>query len=297
MSAFHRPTVHWIRRVVQLAFMGLFLFLAWAATYPATGSENLFLRVDPLAGAAASRGGILLYLLPAWILLGLTLVSGRFFCAWVCPLGTCLEMLPSIGKKRRRRLSTMRAKSLRGETIKPGEKRLRLKYLFLVILLGLLLAGINLAWLFDPLVISNRAFVFVTVGSVPFILIALGLLAVFVGPRFWCQEMCPLGAGLSLTAWLGSKLPAAASPLALVKADASCTHCGKCAKACPFEIVEVTDSRKSGRLALADCALCGECVLACPEDGALRLQVMGNTVLGSKRVAAAETAPKEVAAS
>ena len=267
-----------------MVFVGLFVALVWSASYPPSSavSENIFLRLDPLAAAtAASQSSVWLYLLPAWILLGLTMISGRFFCGWICPLGSVLEWLPSLGNRRRKKLSTMRPKSLSGEPIKEGDRRIRFKYVFLIILILLLIAGINLFWIFDPLVIANRTVLFVFLGTIPALFIVLVVLAVLVGPRFWCQEMCPLGAALSIASMVGSRLPASVSPLALVKDAEACTHCGDCAKACPFEIVEVADSDKAGRLAIADCALCGECVGACPCGGALSLQTMGMRVLSS----------------
>ncbi len=292
-------TIHWVRRAVQLAFVALFVVMAWAASYPPskTLSENLFLRVDPLAALAAARwSGVWLYLLPAWILLGLTLVSGRFFCGWICPLGSALEMVPSLDNRRGKKLSRLRPKDVFGRVLGKGSRRLRMKYVLLGILIPLLLVGINALWIFDPLVIANRAVIFVLLGSVPVIFIALVVLAALVGPRFWCQEMCPFGACLSAVSMVGSRLPAKASPLALVKDHAACTHCGKCACACPFGIVEVADSGKTGRLAIADCALCGECVAACPERGALSLRVAGAPLLTSGGDAKNEDSRKEAVA-
>jgi len=279
-----RRGVHWIRRAVQAAFIALFIVSAWAAAYPPSSKpiESLFLRTDPLAAlTAAWESGLWLFLFPAWILLGLTLLSGRFFCGWVCPLGSAMEMLPSLEDRRPKKMSRLRPKDIFGRTIGADDRRIRLKYVFLGILLLLFVLGVNAIWIFDPLVIANRAVLFVLFGGVPIIFIALIVLAVVVGPRFWCQEMCPFGACLSLASMAGSRLPAKASPLALVKDESACIHCGKCAYACPFGIVEVADSTKTGRLAMADCALCGECVAACPESDALSLRVMGAPVLGS----------------
>ncbi len=275
---------HWVRRSVQLIFIALFVAMAWAASYPpAAGvNENLFLRVDPLAAFAAARASNLwLYLLPAWLLLGLSVFSGRFFCGWICPLGSLLEVLPSLGKRRAKSLSRLRPRDLAGKPMAKGEARLRLKYVFLAALLILLLFGVNVLWVFDPLVIANRAVIFVLVGGVPVIFIVLAALALAVGPRFWCQEMCPLGAYLSAASVVGSRLPDKAIPLALVKDDDACIHCGRCSVACPFEITEVADSGKTGRLAIPDCALCGECVIACPVEGALSLRIFGTHLLSS----------------
>ena len=213
MKGGRRPLVHWVRKAVQLCFLGLFVALAWAASYPPSGGvgENLFLRVDPLAAFVAAYGSSLwLYLLPAWVMLGLTLLSGRFFCGWMCPLGSLMEMLPSLGRRRSGGVSRLRPRDIAGRPIEKGDIRLRLKYPFLAILLLLFIFGVNALWIFDPLVIANRAAVFVLTGAVPVIFIALVALAVTVGPRFWCQEMCPLGAGLSAAGMVGARLPAKA---------------------------------------------------------------------------------------
>lgn len=282
-----RTPVHWVRRGVQLAFIALFIVMAWATTYPPSGAlnENIFLRLDPLAAFAAARSSsIWLYLLPAWILLGLTLVSGRFFCGWICPLGSGLEMIPSLENRRKKKISRLRPRDITGKTIGGKDLRLRVKYVFFGVLMLLLLVGINAIWIFDPLVIANRTVLFVFLGIVPILFIALVVLGVVVGQRFWCQEMCPLGACLSLVSMAGSRLPAAASPLALVKDEEACIHCGKCACACPFGITEVADSEKTGRLAIADCALCGECVAACPREDALSLRSFGAPLLTSRRI-------------
>lgn len=273
-----RRALSWIRRAVQALFLSLFAILAWSASYPLGAlNENIFLRLDPLAAfVAASWSGLWVYLLPAWILLLATAFSGRFFCGWVCPLGTVLEWMPSRrGRRRRRKFSELRVVDLTGKEIGEGERRVRLKYAFLVIFIALSLAGVNLAWAYDPLVIANRTLVFLFSGGIPFLFLGLVLLAVFAGPRFWCREMCPLGACLSLTGMLGSRLPAGASPLSLVKEEESCIHCGRCSLACPFEITEVADSRRTGRLAIPDCALCGECVASCPREVALSLRSFG----------------------
>lgn len=278
----NRGRLHRIRRIVQFSFLGLFLVLAWSAAYPpGAWNENAFLRFDPLAAfLAVSRSRLWSNLLPAWIILAGSFFSGRFFCGWICPLGTILDTVPSF--RRRRKLFSPRPRDLPGGSTGRGERRLRFKYVFLVLLLILVLSGINLLWIFDPLVIANRDVIFVLTGSVPFVLLGLLILALLAGSRFWCREICPLGACLSLVGLAGSRLPAAASPLALVKDEKACVHCGRCSRACPFEIAEVCISERTGRLTVPDCALCGECVEACPGEGALSLRVFGKRIFASR---------------
>ena len=87
----------WWRRAAQLALLVLFLWLFRRTEYrraeQLAGGENIFFRLDPLAGAAAmiaARQFISLFW-PALAVVGLTMVFGRFFCGWVCPLGTLLD--------------------------------------------------------------------------------------------------------------------------------------------------------------------------------------------------------------
>jgi len=91
----------WWRRASQLGFLALFLWLFRRAEYAGSdqlaGGENLLFRLDPLAGLAAmlaERQWIAMFW-PAVVLFALTLVFGRFFCGWVCPVGTLLDAFRS----------------------------------------------------------------------------------------------------------------------------------------------------------------------------------------------------------
>lgn len=286
-----------MRGAAQLTFLGLFVAAAWAASYPPAGTfqENIYLRAEPL-NAILSRGGVfgITFILPAIILLLLTLPTGRFFCGWICPLGTCFDFLPSAGRHGKRSLKKLRPRGINGAARESGTRRLRLKYVLLALLIILYIVNINLLWFLNPVVIANRAVIFVLTGAIPLVFIALVLLAMVYKPRYWCEELCPTGALFSAVSAPGRLLPERLSPLALRKDETACTHCGKCAVACPFEITEVADSRKTGRLALADCALCGDCVAACPCDNALSLTSFSLPVYSSGLGGACELVKEEV---
>ena len=88
---------HWrrIRQAVQILAFALYIYLLFAALQrrAAFSLADLFFRLDPLAALTAmlaSRAWIPRLAL-ALVTLGLTLIFGRVWCGWLCPLGTLLE--------------------------------------------------------------------------------------------------------------------------------------------------------------------------------------------------------------
>jgi polyferredoxin len=273
---------------LSLAF---FVFLVIRASYPpiAAPPANVFLRFDPIAGffALLSARSVSVFerYWPAWMLLGLTALSGRFFCGWICPLGTCFDAVDAVkptafkyylpgGGEIRERLAQSRDGA--------APRRFRVKYLLLAVVLALALAGVNLLYFASPLVIVNRSIYEILLPQVPVLLLLLLLLAMAYRSRFWCEELCPMGALMSLVSMAGKSLGARSSPLAVVKDADACIECGACYKYCSFGVEEPLTRAESGRLRSADCAVCGECVADCPADGALSLQSFGLQIARSR---------------
>ena len=292
------------RRFTQVGFLALFIFLAFKSAYPplSTPPSSIFLRLDPIAGLfallAAKSASVFVRYWPAWIMLGLTALSGRFFCAWICPLGTCFDAVGALkpkalkyyrphGKEMKERLALSRAGK--------APRRFRIKYLLLALVLGLALAGVNLLYFASPLVIANRSIYYILLPQVPVFLVILLLLAFFYRPRFWCEELCPMGALMSLVSMAGKRLGKAASPLSVTKYPDACIECGACYRECDFGVEEPYTKADDGRLRSADCTACGDCVAACPSDGALSLESFGHALSRSKGVARAKRSRGESA--
>ncbi len=141
-------TVKWIRRTVQLAALFLFGWLLYQSRWTPTGdlTAPLFLRLDSLVALTAllSRGPLIFkYLLLGVVLLVLTAVFGRFFCGWLCPLGTCIDISDTIFFRRR-----------------GGQRRRQTwpqwKYYILAAVLAAALLGVQIGWLVDPIPLLTR---------------------------------------------------------------------------------------------------------------------------------------------
>jgi len=285
--------MRWLRRTSQTLIFAVFIFLFLNTEYKDTDvlpyAVNVFLRLDPLVAAAATVASqaFIAMLWPALIVVGLTLIVGRFFCGWVCPLGAILDFTGWILGRRR--------------PSRPLPKALvNLKYLILAALTGSALFTLQLVFLFDPISILIRSLAVavypalnfaanalfgalyesgntaVTAVSEPIYAflrnhflafeqphfqtavatgaIFLAILALeYVDRRFWCRYLCPLGALLGLLGRFGLVRRRVTEP--------DCTGCGVCEKECRMGSIGemfVATNR-------AECIACLDCEALCPE--------------------------------
>ncbi len=271
-----------LRRLTQALFLSLFcLPLLPGLPLPEAFPADLFLRLDPLAGMAVPllAKAVVPALWPAFVLLALTLLAGRLFCGWVCPLGTTLDLAGALlralfGRSRERRarpgprrfrfllLAFVLAAAFAGLSllawVSPLSLAARLWGLLLAPL-GLSAAGVSLAQI-QPLLEGSAAAGLLSALPEPPIHAAclgtgfagLALIALeFRRPRFWCRHLCPAGALLGLCSRFS---------LLRRRAGPACTGCGACARVCPAGLL----SGDPGAERPADCLLCGRCQSVCP---------------------------------
>ncbi|NWF94121.1 MAG: 4Fe-4S binding protein [Syntrophaceae bacterium] len=273
-----------MRTLIQALSLSLFSALFVFATYrlPDWLPADIYLRLDPLLGinAVFAAREVINRALWSLVIIGTTLLVGRFFCAYLCPMGASIDFLDLLFFRKKRR---------QGLKLETGLRRV--KYLLLIVFIVAALTGLSLAFLMDPIALLTRFYTFfvypLAVTGINLILDlvrplfqALGwatlshlhyfqsvyymsaiTLLIFGGiillnrlvPRFWCRYLCPLGAFLSFL-----------SPLGLFKRRVSeaCNQCLKCQKNCPMGAIP-DDPR---RTLLPECIQCRTCANVCPQN-------------------------------
>ncbi|MFH1741155.1 MAG: 4Fe-4S binding protein, partial [bacterium] len=141
-----------LRRLVQILFLALFLFLFLQTTLVGENETvawpTFFFDIDPLVFVSTyiASGSVLQRMWLALIVVGLTLLLGRVFCGWICPLGTLFNFISACRK------------SPLARWIQTGtwDRWQKAKYLLLVGLLVAALCGLHLVGIFDPLPLLYR---------------------------------------------------------------------------------------------------------------------------------------------
>ncbi|WP_084284421.1 4Fe-4S binding protein [Clostridium lundense] len=194
-----------------------------------------------------------LILLLATILL--TLVLGRAFCGYICPLGTIQSLLNKLAKK------------LHIKQIKLNSKLDQaLRYAKYVVLFAILFttykAGSLILRAYDPwaafmhLGSGSEIFEEFLIGIIVLILILVS--SMFI-ERAFCRYFCPLGATLAIF-----------TPFSVFKVkrkSSSCVSCKSCSKNCPMGL----DVHSKTTPSKTECISCGECISSCHIENTLEL--------------------------
>ena len=142
-----------MRTFIQALSLLLFSVFFVFATYklPNWFPADIYLRLDPLLGINAVFAAREIIGRALWALatIGATLVIGRFFCAYVCPMGASIDFLDFLFFRKKRRLGLKAEASFR-----------RVKYFLLIIFIVAALTGLSLAFLMDPMSLLTRFYTF-----------------------------------------------------------------------------------------------------------------------------------------
>ncbi|UII54267.1 NapH/MauN family ferredoxin-type protein [Cytobacillus spongiae] len=244
------------RRAVQLLVIVLFLSPVIVAEiegepfFFGSLASSSFLGIvlsDPFAALqiiAASKIIHWTYLGGACIIfIFYTVIRGRVFCSWVCPVNTLLEGVDKI-------------RSYVPLPDQPMNRRLKV-YLAAVILILSFFTGVPVFELISPIAILMRNLLFI-IGIGGWFLLAILIMEVFISRRGWCRSLCPLGGFYQSIGRFGR--------FQVQINHEQCTGCDVCRAVCLADpiILEPAITRESEFVIAGDCSLCGECVDHCP---------------------------------
>lgn len=265
-----------------------------------------YLQLNPLIGIIVSisaRSMLISALLVGLIFIVVTIVFGRVFCGFFCPLGALIDLSDRFlfgGRKAQRRM--------------PPRGLHMLKYVLLIALLIIALLGMLFPLFMDPLSLMTRFTTlilspaaekigYVTTNTLVetlarfspddevakvknitgfmgtsgiFILLAITLIGGIFDRRFWCQYVCPSGAFFGLL-----------SRWAIFKrriSSGNCTSCGVCAKrCCPTHAISEKDPSQTSTAECIVCGLCAEDPRMCSVFGFFGAQTKKEPVVNLQR--------------
>ncbi|MFH1084397.1 MAG: 4Fe-4S binding protein, partial [Chloroflexota bacterium] len=216
-----------------------------------------------------------------------TLLVGRVWCGWLCPLGSLLDWVRLPGADRRAARVPPRWRSA--------------KYALLIVILAAALFGNLTLMVLDPITLLTRAmttailpalnraitatesafyaarFLRPVVDGIERLLrgpvlpviqpvfgqgalvaaLLLGILALnALAHRFWCRYLCPLGGLLGLLAKVSFLRPVVGR---------ACNLCGHCVGTCGVEAIE---AERGYAIVASECVVCLDCMSGCPQSAA-----------------------------
>ncbi len=197
-----------LRTVSQLVFLGLFLFLV------IRGRSQLWLALFAVSG------------------LGFSLLFGRFYCGWICPMGTVLRGQSRLMKKLniKRRVPSQRTLN-----------RVWPRLIFLVLLAA-------------AMVLMQRS-----CRKLPVLLyltLAAPVVSLVFHEALWHRQICPFGTMLAVTGRFSRRN---------MRIDYEpCIGCGACERVCPSMAITREEDGKKRKILARECLECGLCQKACP---------------------------------
>lgn len=310
-----------IIRIVVLAGLGLAGVLAVLIWKKNLATRVTYIRLVVQVASFAAFFYVFTFTFPFLylliILFAVTIVLGRLYCGWACPLGFVMDLEVIVRKAFKIRYRILPEKL--NKALHQLRYVLLLFFLFLpaafwlikpppglnfAVLMAQLLAGPFLPYgiLISPAMpfivpwtsgtISifsiNLTFPYVSEFVVflgqniwqvsAIVFICLTLTASFFFRRFWCR-FCPTGVSLAVVnRFKGFKW---APLLHLDKDEKKCTKCGVCKRVCQSQVTDVYE-QKGGKINTSMCILCLRCAEMCPYEDTIKLKFGNKTLFKSR---------------
>lgn len=158
---------------------------------------------------------------------------GRFYCGYLCPINTGMELIDDHAEKNKRKR----------KAVPEIGKKAWIRYGVLALFLGAMIV------------------VFKTGKKLPVLPVLFGLgitITIFYKPEFWHRYLCPYGTLLSIFSKFNRK--------SYVIEEENCIKCGKCVRACPADAIVWENKNDYPVIIQNECMQCGRCKEVCPSD-------------------------------
>lgn len=171
------------------------------------------------------------------VLIFLTFIFGRFYCSLICPFGIMQEIVSLIYSKFKKKNSFY--------------KNLSFKYFIAALAFGALISASTMIIKYiDPYTIFGS---FISLSLFGIIFSILIFILVFFKNRYFCSNICPVGAVLGLI-----------SKFSIFKMcqNENCVSCSLCAKNCPVGCIDY----KNKTIDNERCIKCFKCISVCKKN-------------------------------
>jgi len=248
------------RRIVQLGTLLLFLgtfhwgwSIAGEALLVGNLSSSTLLGVIPLADPfAVLQIFFTQHLMEQEVVIGAvivlliyTLLGGRVWCSWVCPV----NMVTDLAAWLRQKLAIKDSFIL--------SRNIRYVVLFLTLILSAITGIAAFEWV-SPISMFHRELIF-GIGMGWMAVLGIFVFDLLVLRHGWCGHLCPLGAFYGVVGKI--------APVRILFDAPTCTHCSECVRVCPEpKVLNFKKAGEIGMIASGDCTNCGRCITVCPEN-------------------------------
>ena len=171
----------------------------------------------------------------------LSLIFGRIYCSTICPFGILQEVSDIFFRK----ASKKKKKNL-------PQQNYVFKYIISFICFSILLGGSTILIKYiDPYTIFSSA---ISISLFGIIFSIFVIVLVFFRNRFFCTNICPVGAILGLLSRF--------SYYKILMDKSICVSCGVCARSCPSGCINIKEGKINNEL----CVKCFKCIRVCPKN-------------------------------
>lgn len=186
------------------------------------------------------------------LLVSLTLIFGRVYCSFLCPLGISQDFIYFLRTRgaKKKRFQQEYSKSM--NALRYGI----LGFFILATIAGTVMSIGSLVYLIEPYSIFGRMMSSLlgrslVVGLTSLVTLAIIVFLVWKYGRTWCNTICPVGSLLGLISRF--------SILKLSINRSKCINCGLCGKACRASCIDT----KNHRIDPSRCIDCYDCLENC----------------------------------